>query len=137
MLKKVLTVMMVVVMVFSMAIPFMAAEATTVNTEGLSEATPGQQFMSIVGLVGPILLIGIAFYFFLIRPQRKQEKEVQKMRSGIEVGDQITTIGGITGYVRQIKDDDIYIIETAADKSKIAVRKWAIQSKETISDDKA
>ena len=137
MLKKVLTVMMVVVMVFAMAVPFLATEATPVNTEGLSEATPAQQFMSIVTLVGPILLIGIAFYFFLIRPQRKQEKEVQKMRASIEVGDQITTIGGITGYVRQIKDDDVYIIETAADKSKIAIKKWAIQSKDTISDDKA
>ena len=81
------------------------------------------------------MLIVIAFYFFLIRPQKKQEKEVQKMRDGIAVGDKVTTIGGITGEVRQIKDDDIYILETGADKSKIAVKKWAIQSKDSISDD--
>ena len=45
------------------------------------------------------MLIVIAFYFFLIRPQKKQEKEVQKMRDGIAVGDKVTTIGGITGEV--------------------------------------
>lgn len=108
-----------------------AAEAT----ENLSSATPAQQFLQILTTFGPIVLIVIAFYFFLIRPQKKQEKEVQKMRDGITVGDKVTTIGGITGEVRQIKDDDVYIIETGADKSKIAVKKWAIQSKDSISDD--
>ncbi|MBO5037041.1 MAG: preprotein translocase subunit YajC [Clostridia bacterium] len=82
----------------------------------------------------PFILIIVAFYFFLIRPQRKQEKETQKMRNSIEIGDQITTIGGITGVVRQIKDEDTYIIETGADKNRISIKKWAIQSKDTISD---
>jgi preprotein translocase subunit YajC len=82
----------------------------------------------------PFVLVIVAFYFFLIRPQRKQEKETQKMRNSIEIGDQITTIGGITGIVRQIKDDDTYIIETGADKNRISIKKWAIQSKDTISD---
>lgn len=82
----------------------------------------------------PFILVIVAFYFFLIRPQRKQEKETQKMRNSIEIGDQITTIGGITGIVRQIKDEDTYIIETGADKNRISIKKWAIQSKDTISD---
>jgi preprotein translocase subunit YajC len=82
----------------------------------------------------PFVLVIVAFYFFLIRPQRKQEKETQKMRNSIGIGDQITTIGGITGIVRQIKDDDTYIIETGADKNRISIKKWAIQSKDTISD---
>ena len=82
----------------------------------------------------PFILIIVAFYFFLIRPQRKQEKETQKMRNSIEIGDQITTIGGSTGIVRQIKDEDTYIIETGADKNRISIKKWAIQSKDTISD---
>ena len=81
-----------------------------------------------------IVVIFVVFYFFLIRPQRKQEKETQKMRNSIEIGDQITTIGGITGIVRQIKDEDTYIIETGADKNRISIKKWAIQSKDTISD---
>jgi preprotein translocase subunit YajC len=82
----------------------------------------------------PIIAIAVGFWFFLIRPQKKQEKEIQKMRNSLEVGDQITTIGGITGIVRQIKDEDTYIIETGADKSKIAIKKWAVQSKDTVSD---
>ena len=52
----------------------------------------------------------------------------------IVLPDTITTIGGITGIVRQIKDDEIYIIETGADKNRISIRKWAIQSKDTISE---
>lgn len=112
-------------------------EETAGAAENLSEATPMQQFMQILATFGPIVLIVLAFYFFLIRPQKKQEKEVQKMRDGIAVGDKVTTIGGITGEIRQIKDDDVYIIETGADKSKIAVKKWAIQSKDTISDEPA
>ena len=56
------------------------------------------------------------------------------MRNSLSVGDEITTIGGITGVVRQIKDEDTYIIETGADKNRISIKKWAIQSKDTISD---
>ena len=82
---------------------------------------------------GPLVLIVVAFYFLLIRPQKKQEKKTAEMRNSITEGDLVTTIGGITGTVRQIKDDDTYIIETGADKSKIAVKKWAIQSKDTVS----
>lgn len=107
-------------------------EAAT-EAAAAAEKTPGQQFLSALMTFGPIVLIVVAFWFFLIRPQRKQEKESQKMRASIEVGDTVTTIGGITGIVRQIKDDDIFIIETGADKNRISVRKWAIQSKDTVS----
>ena len=79
-------------------------------------------------MFGAIILI---FYFLIIRPQKKQEKETQKMRNSIMVGDTITTSGGINGIVRQIKEDeDLYIIESSADKSKIAVKRWALQSKD-------
>lgn len=97
------------------------------------EVTAMDQFLSALMTFGPLVLIVIAFYFFLIRPQKKQEKKTAEMRNSISEGDIVTTIGGITGTVRQIKDDDTYIIETGADKSKIAIKKWAIQSKDTIS----
>lgn len=101
---------------------------------GLKDVPIEQQFIAYASYILPFAAIAVGFWFFLIRPQKKQEKEIQKMRSSLEVGDQITTIGGITGIVRQIKDDDTYIIETGADKSKIAIKKWAIQSKDTVSD---
>ena len=106
-------------------------EAAT-QAQAAQETTPGQQFLSALMTFGPIVLIVIAFWFFLIRPQRKQEKETKKMRESIEVGDTVTTIGGITGIVRQIKDDDIFIIETGADKNRISIRKWDIQSKDKV-----
>ena len=92
-------------------------------------------FLSTIISILPFALIILVFYFLMIRPQRKQQKEQDAMRNSIEVGDQITTIGGIVGIVRQIKDDgDIYVIETGANNDRITIRKWAIQSKDTISE---
>lgn len=107
------------------------AEATTLDVSGGGSASVwdtikayGFPVLMIVGLV-------LVFWLLIIRPQKKQEKETQKMRNSIMVGDTITTIGGINGIVRQIKEDeDLYIIESSADKSKIAVKRWALQSKD-------
>ena len=109
-----------------------AADSVASAAETTAQATPN--IWTTLLSFSPFILLIVAFYFFLIRPQRKQEEETQKMRNSIEIGDQITTIGGITGIVRQIKDDDTYIIETGADKNRISIKKWAIQSKDTISD---
>ncbi len=105
----------------------------TAAADGASTATASQGWLQQLMTWGPLVLIVVAFYFLLIRPQKKQEKKTAEMRNSITEGDLVTTIGGITGTVRQIKDDDTYIIETGADKSKIAVKKWAIQSKDTVS----
>lgn len=115
---------------------YINGDTVTDAVEGAVESGAGAQpgFLEMLVSFLPFILIIVAFYFFLIRPQRKQEKETQKMRNSIEIGDQITTIGGITGVVRQIKDEDTYIIETGADKNRISIKKWAIQSKDTISD---
>ncbi len=72
-------------------------------------------------------ILGI-FYFLLIRPQRKKEKETQEMRKSLVVGDEILTIGGIYGKVINIKDDTI-TIEIGADKVKLKIAKWAIGRK--------
>ena len=109
----------------------LVGEATTLDVSGGGSASVwdtikayGFPVLMIVGLV-------LVFWLLIIRPQKKQEKETQKMRNSIMVGDTITTIGGINGIVRQIKEDeDLYIIESSADKSKIAVKRWALQSKD-------
>ena len=82
-----------------------------------------------VSFLLPIILMFGLLYFLMIRPQKKKEKEVTDMRSSVEVGDEITTIGGIVGRVVNIKDEFI-TIETGADKTKIKFMRWAIQSKE-------
>ena len=81
---------------------------------------------TLISLV-PILLLFVVFYFFLLRPQKKQEKETADMRSSIELGDVIVTTGGIIGMVVKIKDD-MLLIETSGDRTKIQIQKWAIHS---------
>ena len=74
----------------------------------------------------PLVLIIVFFYFFLIRPQRKRDKETQQMRNSIEVGDEIVSIGGIIGTVVSIRED-MLVIETGGDRCKIRLARWAVQ----------
>ena len=81
-----------------------------------------------VGLVGsmlPFLLVLVVMYFLMIRPQKKKDKQMQEMRSSIEIGDSVTTIGGIVGIVVSIKEDTL-VVETGTDRSKIRFKRWAI-----------
>ncbi len=75
-----------------------------------------------------ILVVFVAFmYFFIMRPQKKQEAETKKMRDSITVGDEVTTIGGLIGRVCNVRDDTI-TIENGADRTRIKVARWAIRS---------
>ena len=72
-------------------------------------------------------------YFLTIRPQRKRQKEEQTMRDNIQVGDEITTIGGIMGRVVTVKEDAL-IIETGADKNKLKISRWAVSTNNTANE---
>ena len=74
-----------------------------------------------------LVLTVVVFYFFAIRPQKKQEKEAADMRNSITVGDEIITIGGIIGTVIIIKDDKM-MIETGNDRSKLTILKSAVRT---------
>lgn len=80
-------------------------------------------------LVMLVLMIGIS-YFMLIRPENKRKKEAEQMRSALKVGDEITTIGGITGTVVSVKDDK-FVIETGADQVRIEFAKWALSTNDS------
>lgn len=82
----------------------------------------------------PLVLIFVVFYFLLIRPQRKRDKEIQKMRSSLEVGDEVITSGGIIGRVVSLREDTL-VIETGSDRSKIRIQRWAVQANNTVHDD--
>ena len=73
------------------------------------------------------------FYFMLIRPENKRKKEAEEMRSSVKTGDRITTIGGISGTVVNVKENKI-VIETGADLVRIELEKWAISSNETAAE---
>lgn len=85
--------------------------------------------MMIIMLVGMVVLM----YFTTIRPQKKKQKEEQAMRDNIQIGDEITTIGGIMGRVVTIKEDSI-IVETGADKNKVKFARWAISQNNTANE---
>ena len=74
-----------------------------------------------------IVVLVVVFYLFLYRPQKKQEKEIKEMRDSVEIGDVISTIGGIVGVVVKIKDD-MLLIESGADRTKLQIQKRAIQT---------
>lgn len=74
----------------------------------------------------PLAFLAI-FYMFIIRPQKKKEKEIKEMRERLKVGDVVFTIGGIVGKVVKIKDDEV-TLEIGADKNKIVFKKWAVGS---------
>ncbi|ACL69978.1 preprotein translocase subunit YajC [Halothermothrix orenii] len=61
----------------------------------------------LVGYVLPLVILFGVFWLFLIRPQKKQQKEHQEMLANLETGDKVVTIGGIKGKVIKIKDDII------------------------------
>ena len=76
---------------------------------------------------GSLILIVVVIalmYFLMIRPQKKQEREVNNMRNNLQVGDEITTIGGIIGKIVSIKEETI-MIETGHDRTKIRLLKTA------------
>ena len=76
-----------------------------------------------------VVLIAL-MYFMMIRPQKKRQKEEQEMRSSLEIGDEIVTIGGIVGKVVTIREEDL-IIETGADRNKMRIQRWAVNTNVT------
>lgn len=94
-----------------------------------------QEQMKSAGLY-QILMIVVIFslmYFWILRSQKKKEKENEKLRSNIDIGDEIVTIGGIIGTVVSLKDEFI-VIETSGDRNKIRIGRWAVQSNNTASE---
>jgi preprotein translocase subunit YajC len=84
--------------------------------------------------MGLMLVVFVVFYFFGIRPQKKQEKETAAMRNNLQVGDEITTIGGIIGKIVSIKDETCVIV-TSRDGTKIRILKSAISRVDVKAED--
>ena len=80
-----------------------------------------------------VAMIGI-FYFFMYRPQKKQEKETNDMRNGLQVGDEITTIGGIIGKIVSMKDETV-LIETSNERNKIRILRTAVRNVDVHAED--
>ena len=84
----------------------------------------------LLGSLFPIIMLVVMFvamYFLTIRPQKKAEKEANDMRNNLEIGDEITTIGGIVGKIVSIKEETC-VIETTKNGTKIRILKQAVRN---------
>ena len=92
-------------------------------------------FMQTWGTLIMLVVMIAVFWFFIIRPQKKQDKQISEMRDNLKVGDEITTIGGIIGEVVSIKDETA-VIETSGDRTKMRILRTAIKSVDVHADEK-
>ena len=72
----------------------------------------------------PLLLVFVVFYFFMIRPQQKKQKEIQKARAALKAGDKVITAGGIYGKIKEI--GDTYMLIEISDGVRIRVDKTSV-----------
>lgn len=109
-----------------------AAASTAASTAQGTAQPQGNNVWQMVLTIGIWVVVIAAAYFLFIRPQRKKQKQEEELRNSIEIGDDITTIGGIVGRVVSVRDDDeSFIIETGSDKTRMRFKKWAIASVDT------
>lgn len=100
------------------------------------EAVPEMNPMAaILQLVLPLVLMGVVFYFMLIRPQRKKDKKVKEMLDNLKSGDRVTTIGGIYGTIMSIRDETITLAvgQKNGAPTEMTVARWAIRQVEEVS----
>lgn len=95
-----------------------------------NSAASGTGTNSSVSFIIMIVVLFGVMYFMMIRPQKKRQKEEQEMRSSLEIGDEIVTIGGIVGKVVTIRENDI-VIETGSDRNKMKIERWAVSTNKT------
>ena len=102
-----------------------AAAATETMSTGATIVYYAVQFV-------PMILIFVVFYFLLIRPQRKKDKEAKTMLDNLKVGDRICTIGGIYATIVRIKDD-VLTVEVGDQKTQMMIARWAVRNVEQLS----
>jgi len=96
------------------------------TTSSTTDTASADMYGSLVS-IGMLVLMFVVFYFILIRPQRKRDKELKEQMEHLAVGDKVATIGGLVGYVANIKDDEI-TISTSAANTLVTFTKASIQT---------
>ena len=110
-----------------------AAQTTaTTDAAAATEMSAGATFIAYALQLLPMILIFVVFYFVLIRPQRKKDKEAKAMLDNLKVGDRICTIGGIYGTIVKIQDD-VLTVEVGEQKTQLVFARWAIRNVEQLS----
>jgi preprotein translocase subunit YajC len=102
------------------------AEGTAAGAPAADAAGEPNSILLFLVQFGPIILLFGLMYVILILPQKKREKKTRQMIDSAIVGDKVISIGGITGKIINIKDDE-FTIESGNERTKITVKKWAIK----------
>ena len=115
------------------AVSVATGAADTAATAATDAAASGAQAASTTGSMISMLLMMAAmvavFYFLLIRPQRKKDKQVKDMLAALKVGDRICTIGGLYGTIAGLKDDTVTLTMGSL-QNTIVIARWAVRSVE-------
>ena len=107
------------------------AASTAAATTADGTATTASAGVEMLGMLLPLVLMFVVFYFLLIRPQKKKDKKVKDMLAALKPGDRICTIGGIYGTIKSIKDDTIEL-SVGREDTKMIVARWAIRNVEEV-----
>ena len=112
-----------------------AAAAGNAAADGAAAVEQVNPVAALVTTFLPMVLIFVVFYFMLIRPQRKKDKQVKEMLNNLKAGDRICTIGGIYGTITAIKDDTITLAvgQKGGAPMEMTVARWAIRQVEEVS----
>jgi preprotein translocase subunit YajC len=119
---------------FSFSLPLLLGQGQA----AAGEAAPGGQFSGIVSFAPFILIIAI-FYFLIIRPQNKKQKETQKMLGALKKGDKVVTVGGVHGTISTVRESTVVLRvddNTKIEFSRSAIAQVTDVSKTESSDDK-
>ena len=108
------------------------ATATGAAEAAAEEMSTGAMIIYYAVQFLPMILIFVIFYFMLIRPQRKKDKEAKQMLENLKVSDRICTIGGIYGTIVRIKDQ-VLTIEVGDAKTQMMIARWAVRNVEQLS----
>ena len=89
-----------------------------------------QQWLTVILMYAAIFAV---FYFLFIKPQKKKDKALKEMRENLNVGDKVTTIGGIIAHVAKVEEDSV-VLEIGPNRTKVPFEKWAIGTVESKSE---
>lgn len=109
-----------------------ATATAAAGAEATAEMSTGAMIIYYAVQLLPMVLIFVIFYFMLIRPQRKKDKEAKQMLENLKVGDRICTIGGIYGTIVRIKDQ-VLTIEVGEAKTQMMIARWGVRNVEQLS----
>ena len=107
------------------------AEGTAANAAADGAVQEVNPVITLLFTFGPLILLFVVFWFMMIRPQRKKDKQVKEMLNNLKAGDQICTIGGIYGTVTSLQDDMVTLSVGRAN-TQMVVARWAIRSVEDV-----